>query len=153
MSACNSLATSHEANDCSVRALAVACNVPYIAAHRALQLEGRAPGWPTNALTMVRAARQLGYRLSVEREFNPPLIDISGAWAGNAVLIFSDHAAGICNGEIIDDVYELSMPVRAILRPKRLKNAQQKIDRLMSNGFYLRLRLWYKRKIKGTFLK
>lgn len=144
----NNLATKREPNDCSVRALAVACQVPYKVAHRALQLEGRAPGWPTTTAAMMKAARHFGYALKTERVFDPPLLDSGLPWKGNCILIFTDHAAGMLDGYLIDNYYDAAGLLTAVLRPKRLKNAQWKIDQLMSDSFHLRLRLWYKRKIK-----
>lgn len=57
---------NHERNDCGVRALAIAANVPYAEAHRALELCGRKPNHGTYSHQAERAFELLTLR-SMER--------------------------------------------------------------------------------------
>ncbi len=50
-----------ESNDCSVRAIAIACNVPYDVAHAAMAAEGRKEGKGAYRLSICNAADKLGF--------------------------------------------------------------------------------------------
>jgi len=47
-------------NDCSVKALAIACNVPYGDAHRTLQMNGRKPNKGAYGYQILHSIRSLG---------------------------------------------------------------------------------------------
>lgn len=97
--------------DCTVRALAVACGVPYATAHRAMREAGRKPKQGALQEEVVQALGSLGYLVfdvrgyfkgrtvrTLERELPPvPMIlDMAGhlaAWDGRRIV---DHAAGEC---------------------------------------------------------
>jgi hypothetical protein len=52
-----------EANDCTVKAIALACDVSYEAAHTALKTFGRKHGRGTSISIMEKACRMLGFKM------------------------------------------------------------------------------------------
>ncbi len=99
------LAYDKEENDCGVRALAVACNVPYDRAHWSLQEAGRLAGQSCCMPQILDAANRLRYAMvatdcksktlrTVERE----LADTHGGF----IVTTTDHAVGVWNGQLID---------------------------------------------------
>jgi len=108
---------SYERNDCTVRALANACKLPYTYAHEVLKLNGRKnrEGFCLQSLLRNKSFSIYGYTFK-ELEF------VSSMWVkkgskitirkfleldlkGNFIAIGSQHAFAIVNGQIIDRNY------------------------------------------------
>lgn len=99
------LAYNREDNDCGVRALAVACEIPYEQAHWSLQEAGRLAGQSCCMPQMIDAANRLRFAMvptdcksrtlrTVERELKKT--------HGGFIVTTTDHAVGVWNGEMID---------------------------------------------------
>lgn len=99
------LAYNREDNDCGVRALAVACNIPYEKALWSLQEAGRIAGQSCCMPQIIDAAHRLRHAMvatdcksktirTVERE----LANTHGGF----IVTTLNHAVGVWNGELID---------------------------------------------------
>lgn len=52
----------HETNDCTVKAIAIACDVPYAVAHKALKIQGRLNRKGAYRHQQVKAIQSLGFK-------------------------------------------------------------------------------------------
>lgn len=104
---------THEHNDCGVRALALAADIPYSHAHRILKQEGRKNRKGTSTGMIERAVPQLG--LVVERIISgrtysglsygplPTVADTIHRYPkGRFIIITNDHGMALIDGEIHD---------------------------------------------------
>lgn len=117
------LAYNKESADCTVRALAVACNISYGNAHWAMQKEGRPLGGSGSAAMMFAASRSLGYRMVRIKPKGKTMLTVGRALVGTFggfVLVTCDHAAGVWNGYVIDhDIDSLSRVLQTFRMEKR----------------------------------
>lgn len=99
------LGFNHEAADCSVRALAVACCCPYDIAHAAMHFAGRGPEQAASMNMVIAAAASLGFTL---REIEVKSKTLRGLTRelhgepGTFMGVTSDHIVGFWGGECID---------------------------------------------------
>ena len=99
------LAWNKEDNDCSVRALAVACAAPYDKAHEAMCKAGRLDCGPALIPQMMDAARQLRCHMVRTTCTAKTLLTVERELAhtrGGFIVTTRNHAVGLWNGELID---------------------------------------------------
>jgi hypothetical protein len=99
------LAYNREDNDCAVRALAVACTVPYEHARDVLTRVGRPPGWGVT-LEMLMAGIEALSCSAVKRKVKArtmhTLCRELRRESGGIIALTRSHVAGFWNGECID---------------------------------------------------
>lgn len=99
------LAYNKEANDCSVRALAVTCAAPYEIAHAAMHFAGRPPEHGATLEMIASAARGLGFtlrRVECKAKTLRTLCRELDGEPGAYLAVTADHVAGFWQGECID---------------------------------------------------
>lgn len=89
-------------NDCSVRALSIAANLPYERAHDLFKAAGRKDGRRTDRAASKRVYRQLGYQL-VSRAWAPTVTQFLAAYpAGRFICHRRGHAFAVVDGVVHD---------------------------------------------------
>lgn len=94
-----------EYNDCSVKAVALACDVPYKVAHKALENQGRKKRNGARVGDMQEAIKKLGFKtapvaynaktaITLERD---PLLT-----KGHYIALMKRHVAAVVNGSVQD---------------------------------------------------
>ena len=96
---------NRETNDCSVKAVSIACDVSYSVAHKALRLQGRPNGKGVNMLQIIRAVVSIGY--SMERVvFRAKTVATIGRdsnlYNGYYIANVRGHVAAVVNGKVED---------------------------------------------------
>jgi hypothetical protein len=115
----------HEYNDCAVRALAIAANVPYAKAHAALKAQGRRDRKGSKTFMLDKAIPAVGAKFEFIRTFDitsrtyrklyPTLQDILFKFKqGRYILITRSHAQALIDG-VIHDAGSISGP-RSLVR-------------------------------------
>lgn len=103
----NESSKANESNDCAVKAIAIACNVPYKVAHKALANLGRRNRRGTLNSTIHTAIKQLGFELEcitfkVKAKTVTTLAADRAVKDGFFVAFVRGHIAAIVNGQIED---------------------------------------------------
>lgn len=137
-----------ELNDCTVKAIAIACNVPYKIAHKAMADVGRKKGHGAPLFKTIAAVESLGFTVKQHWTWDPYYrsiiasypkphynlkhittyhpIRFAEAWADKPPMIFSmvGHVAGFRNGHLSDWSRTRYKQVRSILvvSPKEENN-------------------------------
>lgn len=95
----------NEHNDCSVKAIAIACDVPYKVAHKALANLGRRERRGVFNHTIYSAINQLGFSMEcvkVKAKTTATLPNDPAVQEGFYVVFVSGHVAALVNGNIED---------------------------------------------------
>ena len=94
-----------ENNDCAVKAVALACDVPYRVAHKALENQGRKKRNGTQVAAMLEAIEKLGFttapaaynaKTAITLERDPLLTK------GHYIALMKRHVATVVNGKVHD---------------------------------------------------
>ena len=94
-----------ERNDCAVKAVALACDVPSKVAHKALETQGRRKGRGVLLSQMQNAINLLGYttapaaytaKTATSLEHDPLLLN------GHYIALMRGHVAAVVNGSVQD---------------------------------------------------
>ena len=95
----------NETNDCSVKAVSIACDVPYFVAHKALKLQGRRNRKGSLIPQIRRAFESLGFKtVQVKHKAATvsTLANDSTVQQGFYVAVVSRHILAVVNGKIED---------------------------------------------------
>lgn len=118
-----SLAGGYEPNDCTVRAVAVACRVPY---HKALAKAtelGRRPNRRWCVTGMMALARSFGYELQPVSAPAVKTMVTFGRWVqqkkGGYIALVRGHVAGAYNGQVTDWAEERRFRIICLWQAKR----------------------------------
>ena len=97
-----------EKNDCTVKAIALACGVSYGKAHRTLAKLGRQRGRGVTMATIAEALKRLGVTVNLYEALNHDAIDLTikrfarEYREGNYIICTRAHAIAVREGELID---------------------------------------------------
>ena len=97
-----------ETNDCTVKAIAAACDVSYGKAHRTLAKLGRKQGRGVTMATMTQAMERLGFGVNLYNAMNHEAIGTTikrftrEHATGKYIICSKGHAMAVVNGELID---------------------------------------------------
>ena len=119
------LAWNKEDNDCSVRALAVACAAPYDKAHEAMRKAGRLPEGPALIPQMMDAARHLRCHMVRTTCTAKTLLTVEHELKnthGGFIVSTCDHVVGVWNGELIDHTRGRLLRLDGIYRIEPLRS-------------------------------
>lgn len=118
------LAYNNEGHDCSVRALAVVCAVPYDSAWLAMRAVGRRSGQAATMGMIDIAARSLGFMLSEVKTESKTLrtlcVELENE-PGAFMAVTTDHVAGFWQGECIDWCRDRPLRLQYLLAVLRIK--------------------------------
>ena len=96
---------ANERNDCTVKAISIACDVPYKVAHKALANEGRKPRCGSYRHQQARAIKALGFDLEPIKVTAKTMVKLKSDTAvdtGYFLAYVSGHVAAVVNGKIED---------------------------------------------------
>ena len=130
---------ANESNDCAVKAIAIACNVPYKVAHKALANLGRRNRRGTLNSTIHTAIKQLGFNLEcitfkVKAKTVTTLAADRAVKDGFFVAFVRGHIAAIVNGQIEDWTEGKRHRVRLVYKITPSKSRAER-KAIMSNLF------------------
>jgi len=94
-----------EHNDCAVKALAIACDVPYPVAHKTLKQLGRRGRCGTRRTLTIEAFKALGFKMEIIRHTAKTVKTLprdSAVQTGYFVALVSGHILAIVNGKVED---------------------------------------------------
>jgi len=96
---------ANEYNDCTVKAIAITCDVPYKVAHKALANEGRRNRCGSYRHQQVNAIKALGYDLEpveVTAKTMTKIKSDAAVSAGYFLAYVRGHVAAVVNGKVED---------------------------------------------------
>lgn len=94
-----------ETNDCAVKAVSIACDVPYHVAHKALALQGRQNRRGSMKSWIDRAIQSLGFKTKIVHHSAATVTSLSGDRAvekGHYVAYVKGHILAIVDGKVED---------------------------------------------------
>lgn len=97
-----------ETNDCTVKAIALACDVSYGKAHRLLAKMGRKKGRGVTMAVIAKALNQLGYPVDIHGMLNHSAVDLTikrfarEYSEGRYIVCTKAHAIAVVEGELKD---------------------------------------------------
>ncbi len=94
-----------ENNDCSVKAVAITCDVSYTVAHKALAKCGRGLRKGVSVFTIQKAVSLLGYDMNVVEHTAKTISTVSRDRAvqdGYYMVLVRGHVASVVNGKVED---------------------------------------------------
>lgn len=123
----------NETNDCTVKAVAIACDIPYIKAHAVLKEIGRKPGRGLYAHQYHEAIKKLGYTIkTIQTDAKtistlPSHLDSSKSYIANV----RGHALAVVKGKVEDWSAGRKHRIRNVweIIPLQSKNAIRKAKR------------------------
>jgi hypothetical protein len=96
---------ANEYNDCTVKAIAITCDVPYKVAHKALANEGRKSRCGSYWSQQVRAINSLGYALETVGHTAKTINQVKSdrvVQNGYFLAYVRGHVAAVVNGKVED---------------------------------------------------
>lgn len=96
---------ANEHKDCTVKAIAITCDVPYKVAHKALANEGRKPRCGSYRHQQARAIKALGFDLERIKVTAKTMVKVKGDSAvskGYYLAYVRGHVAAVVNGKVED---------------------------------------------------
>lgn len=94
-----------ENSDCSVKAVSILCDVPYIVAHRALKQQGRENRRGAHSIWIIRAMHSLGFAVKTVYTTSRTMATISrdpAVQKGFYAVMVKQHIASVVNGVVED---------------------------------------------------
>jgi len=93
----------NETNDCTVRAVGVACRVKYEIAHNAMSYNGRAPKKGASPSMILEAIKSLGFNVKPEYDTGKTIASLKLS-KGTYVVFVRGHVVTVIDGTISEDM-------------------------------------------------